>query len=59
MSPAERTARALALAIQAHDGQVRKGTRIPGIAHPMSGPCSPWPAAPTSPRSSPHAGTNA
>lgn len=30
-----RTAQALALAIEAHDGQVRKGTTIPYIAHPM------------------------
>jgi GTP pyrophosphokinase len=27
---------ALALAIQAHEGQVRKGTKIPYIAHPMA-----------------------
>lgn len=58
MSPTERTARALALAAQAHGGQVRKGTRIPGIAHPMRGPCSLWPAAPTRARPSPHAGAN-
>jgi (p)ppGpp synthase/HD superfamily hydrolase len=31
----ERFARALALAIEAHAGQLRKGTDIPYIAHPM------------------------
>lgn len=31
----DRTAQALALAIEAHDGQKRKGTQIPYIAHPM------------------------
>jgi (p)ppGpp synthase/HD superfamily hydrolase len=31
----ERIAHALALAIEAHDGQKRKGTEIPYIAHPM------------------------
>ena len=30
-----RLSSALALAVQAHDGQVRKGTTIPYIAHPM------------------------
>jgi (p)ppGpp synthase/HD superfamily hydrolase len=30
-----RLSSALALAVQAHDGQVRKGTAIPYIAHPM------------------------
>jgi (p)ppGpp synthase/HD superfamily hydrolase len=32
----ERLAQALALAIEAHDGQMRKGTGIPYIAHPMA-----------------------
>ncbi len=32
----QRLARALALAIEAHDGQVRKGTGIPYISHPMA-----------------------
>ena len=27
---------ALALAIEAHDGQYRKGTRTPDISHPMA-----------------------
>ena len=27
---------ALALAVQAHDGQIRKGTKIPYISHPMA-----------------------
>lgn len=31
----EKIAKALALAIEAHDGQKRKGTSIPYIAHPM------------------------
>ena len=31
----ERIGRALALAVQAHDGQKRKGTEIPYLAHPM------------------------
>ncbi|MFM6990154.1 MAG: HD domain-containing protein [Rhodoferax sp.] len=31
----EKIAQALALAVQAHDGQKRKGTNIPYIAHPM------------------------
>ncbi len=31
-----RLAEALALAIEAHDGQLRKGTRIPYIAHPLA-----------------------
>lgn len=31
----QRLGQALALAVQAHDGQVRKGTAIPYIAHPM------------------------
>ena len=31
----ERIAKALALAVEAHDGQKRKGTDIPYIAHPM------------------------
>ncbi len=31
----ERVAKALALAVQAHDGQKRKGTDIPYVAHPM------------------------
>ena len=31
----EQISKALALAVQAHDGQVRKGTAIPYIAHPM------------------------
>ncbi len=31
----ERIARALALAVEAHNGQNRKGTEIPYIAHPM------------------------
>ncbi len=31
----ERIAKALALAVEAHDGQKRKGTNIPYIAHPM------------------------
>ena len=31
----ERVAKALALAVQAHDGQKRKGTEIPYVAHPM------------------------
>jgi (p)ppGpp synthase/HD superfamily hydrolase len=31
----ERIGRALALAVQAHDGQKRKGTDIPYLAHPM------------------------
>lgn len=31
----ERIAQALALAVEAHDGQKRKGTQIPYIAHPM------------------------
>ncbi len=31
----ERIAKALALAVQAHDGQKRKGTDIPYVAHPM------------------------
>jgi (p)ppGpp synthase/HD superfamily hydrolase len=31
----ERIAQALALAVEAHDGQKRKGTTIPYIAHPM------------------------
>jgi GTP pyrophosphokinase len=32
----ERFAQALALAIEAHDGQKRKGTDIPYISHPMA-----------------------
>lgn len=32
----DRLAQALALAIEAHDGQKRKGTDIPYIAHPMA-----------------------
>ncbi len=32
----ERTAQALALAVQAHHGQLRKGTFIPYVAHPMA-----------------------
>ena len=32
----ERFAKALALAIEAHDGQKRKGTDIPYISHPMA-----------------------
>lgn len=31
----ERIAKALALAVEAHDGQKRKGTNVPYIAHPM------------------------
>ena len=31
----QRLGQALALAVQAHDGQMRKGTAIPYIAHPM------------------------
>ncbi len=31
----ERIAKALALAVEAHDGQKRKGTDIPYVAHPM------------------------
>jgi (p)ppGpp synthase/HD superfamily hydrolase len=31
----EKIAQALALAVEAHDGQKRKGTNIPYIAHPM------------------------
>ena len=31
----ERISKALALAVEAHDGQKRKGTNIPYIAHPM------------------------
>lgn len=31
----ERIAKALALAVEAHDGQKRKGTNIPYISHPM------------------------
>lgn len=31
----ERIGRALALAVEAHDGQKRKGTDIPYLAHPM------------------------
>lgn len=31
----EKIAKALALAVEAHDGQKRKGTSIPYIAHPM------------------------
>ncbi len=31
----QRLAQALALALRAHEGQVRKGTRIPYIAHPL------------------------
>ena len=31
----QRLGQALALAVQAHDGQVRKGTAIPYIAHPI------------------------
>jgi (p)ppGpp synthase/HD superfamily hydrolase len=31
----DRIAQALALAVEAHDGQKRKGTQIPYIAHPM------------------------
>ena len=31
----ERFAQALAVAIQAHDGQLRKGTTIPYISHPI------------------------
>lgn len=31
----ERIAQALALAVEAHDGQKRKGTQIPYIAHPI------------------------
>lgn len=34
--PTERLAKALALAIEAHDGQKRKGTDIPYISHPMA-----------------------
>ncbi len=32
----DRIAQALALAVEAHDGQKRKGTAIPYIAHPMA-----------------------
>ena len=32
----QRFAQGLELAVRAHDGQVRKGTRIPYIAHPMA-----------------------
>ena len=32
----QRLAQALALAIEAHDGQKRKGTQIPYLAHPMA-----------------------
>lgn len=32
----ERIAKALALAVEAHDGQKRKGTSIPYVAHPMA-----------------------
>lgn len=32
----DRIAQALALAVEAHDGQKRKGTQIPYIAHPMA-----------------------
>jgi (p)ppGpp synthase/HD superfamily hydrolase len=32
----ERLSKALALAIEAHDGQLRKETTIPYIAHPMA-----------------------
>ncbi len=32
----ERIAKALALAVEAHDGQKRKGTNIPYVAHPMA-----------------------
>lgn len=32
----QRLGQALALAVQAHDGQMRKGTTIPYIAHPMA-----------------------
>lgn len=32
----DRIAQALALAVEAHDGQKRKGTSIPYIAHPMA-----------------------
>lgn len=31
----KRLSEALALAVQAHDGQIRKGTTIPYLAHPM------------------------
>ena len=31
----ERIGRALGLAVEAHDGQKRKGTEIPYLAHPM------------------------
>ena len=31
----DKIAQALALAVEAHDGQKRKGTNIPYIAHPM------------------------
>lgn len=31
-----RIAKALALAVEAHDGQKRKGTNIPYVAHPMA-----------------------
>lgn len=31
----DRIAKALALALEAHDGQKRKGTQIPYVAHPM------------------------
>lgn len=31
----ERISQALALAVQAHDQQVRKGTQVPYVAHPM------------------------
>jgi GTP pyrophosphokinase len=32
----ERIAQALTLAVQAHHGQLRKGTSIPYVAHPMA-----------------------
>jgi len=32
----DRIAQALAMAVEAHDGQTRKGTAIPYIAHPMA-----------------------
>lgn len=35
-TPTLRLAQALSIAIEAHDGQVRKGTSIPYIAHPMA-----------------------
>ncbi len=36
MKPKSRLAEAFALACEAHDGQLRKGTEIPYISHPMA-----------------------